>query len=198
MSQFLRFVAVVCLLALPQHGGSMTVVETNFDRQIDRAEQIFRARVVAVTSGWSGEGANRHVATFVTFSVQESFRGGAAGEQTLEFFGGRVAGRTQRIPGMPEFQPGDVEFLFVRGNHRDLCPLVGVHHGRMRVVKNAADGRAQVFLHDGTPLTGLKQVGSSGEQAKPAQAAAGALTAEEFGAKIRDALKRRGIQADQP
>ncbi len=195
-SLILRAVFAVTLLAAAPPARSMTVVATDFDRLIDRAESIYRARIVSVTAGWSGEGVNRHIATFITLNVEESYRGGMAGRQTLELFGGHIGERYQRIAGMPEFRPGDTEILFVRGNRRDLCPLVGLHHGRLRVVKNAADGREQIFLHDGTPLTGVTQIGSSGESARPAATASGALTSQALGDLIRSALQQRGIKPD--
>ena len=182
--------------------GAMTVEATDFDRLLDRAEQIFKAQVIAVQCAWSGEGANRHIATFVRLRVLESYRGAAQGEQTLEFLGGTVGDRVEHVAGMPEFQPGDVEILFVRGNHIDLCPLVGIYFGRFRVVQSAADGREQVFLHDGAPLTDLSLVGREpAARTKPAVTDASgaptrAMSTKEFAAKIRDGLKRRGITPD--
>ena len=193
----------VASLVTSRDGKAMTIEATDFDHLLDRAEQIFKAKVIAVRCDWSGEGANRHIATFVRMRVLESYRGAAQGEQTLEFLGGTVADRVERVAGMPEFQPGDVEILFVRGNHIDLCPLVGIYYGRFRVVQNAADGREQVFLHDGTPLTDLSLVGREpAARTKPAAADASgaptrAMSTKEFAAKIRDGLKRRGIAPDE-
>jgi hypothetical protein len=185
---------------------AMTVEPTDFERLLDEAQDIYKAQVISVTCDWSGEGKNRHIATFVRLRVLESYRGAVKGEQTLEFFGGRMGERTQRIVGMPEFQAGDVEIVFVRGNHTDVCPLVGIYAGRLRVVKNAADGREQIYLHGGAALTDVALIGKEpGAQARAAAAAADAsgapmraLTSNEFAGKIRDGLKRRGIAPDEP
>jgi hypothetical protein len=189
---------------------AMTVVPTDFNQLLDRAEQIYKAQVVSVESDWSGEGVNRHPATFVRLRVLESYRGGAVGEQTLEFSGGAIGQRILRIPGMPEFQPGDIEILFVRGNHTEFCPLVGIFHGRLRVVKNGANGAEEILLHDGTPLFDMQQVGQSSDGPNPRAAAAAAraaaqkpggvvraLTSEELGATIRTGLRQRGVTPDK-
>ncbi len=188
---------------------AMTVMLADFDLLLGQAEQIYKARVISVTTNWSGEGANRHPATFVRLRVLESYRGGAEGEQILEFSGGTVGSRTLRIPGMPEFRAGEVEILFVRGNHTAFCPLVGIFHGRLRVVQSAANGAEEILLHDGTPLFDTSQIGKSSEGLKPDLAAAArlsaakgpnarALTSAELGAAIRVGLMRKGITPDQP
>lgn len=206
MNRTLRLSIVLAGLALLRVAliPAMTVVETNFDQLLDQAENIYKAQVVSVTCDWSGEGANRHLATFVRVRVLESYRGAVQGEQTLEFFGGKMGERTQRIVGMPEFQTGDVEILFVRGNHTDLCPLVGVYHGRLHVVQSGADGRERIYRHNGAPLTDVSLIGrEASASARPAAVDASgapkqALTAKDFVLQIKDGLKRRGIAADEP
>jgi len=189
--------------------SAMTVMLADFDLLLGQAEQIYKARVISVTTNWSGEGVNRHPATFVRLRVVESFRGGVEGEQILEFSGGTVGSRTMRIPGMPEFRAGDVEILFVRDNHTAFCPLVGIYHGRLRVVQSGATGAEEVLLHDGTPLFDTSQIGRSSEGMKPDLATAArlsaakgpnsrAFTSAQLGAAIRSGLTRKGITPDQP
>ena len=199
----LIYILLLCLgLVGVRDAGAMTVEPMDFDALLDRAQDIYKAQVVSISSDWSGEGANRHVATFVRLRVLESYRGAVQGEQTLEFFGGTIGERKQRIVGMPEFQAGDVEILFVRGNHTDICPLVGVQQGRFRVVKNASDGLEQVFLHDGVALTDVSLVGKApaARGQAPVTDATGAptraLTTKAFAAKIRAGLVQRGIVPD--
>lgn len=184
--------------------AALTVEPTDFETLLSQAQQIYQAQVVSVTCDWSGEGANRHIATFVRVRVLASYRGAVQGEQTLEFFGGKMGEQSQRIVGMPEFQAGDVEILFVRDNHTALCPLVGIYHGRLRVVRNAADGREQIFRNDGTPLTDVSVIGR--QRGEPPQAsnvdASGArkqaLSTKDFVSQINAGLKRRGVAPDQP
>lgn len=206
MPRSLKILTGLALLALG--AGSrvcgMTVEAMDFGRLVAEAPEIYRAQVMSVKSDWSGSGVNRHIATFVRLRVLESYRGAVQGEQTLEFFGGTIGDKTQRIIGMPQFHAGDVEILFVRGNHTDICPLLGIHQGRLRVVKNAVDGREQMFMHDGAPLTSTALIGTNPSTRPKATAtdAVGAptrpLTVKEFGAQIRAGLTQRGIKPDEP
>ncbi|OAI42312.1 hypothetical protein AYO41_04470 [Verrucomicrobia bacterium SCGC AG-212-E04] len=198
------FLACCLSVVAVRNAPAMTMEQMDFDRLLDEAQEIYQAQVVSVTCDWSGEGANRHIATFVRLRVLASFRGAVQGEQVLEFFGGRIGERTQRIVGMPGFQPGDMEIVFVRDNHRVLCPLVGAYFGRLRVVRNAADGREQIFLNDGAPLTDVSLIGKE-PAARAKTAATNArgeptrpLSTKEFAGMIKDGLKRRGISPDEP
>ena len=71
---------------------------------------------------WVGSGETRHIATRVTFRVDETYKGEAAAQQTLEFFGGTVGDTTQSIPGVPQFEVGQSTVLFVVGNGLQFCP----------------------------------------------------------------------------
>lgn len=192
-----RWVMLLAFLGSALFAPAMSVVPTDFDRLIEQSELIVHGRVESVVPAWEGEGKQRHIVTYVTLRVEESFLGGAKGALRLRFFGGQLEGRRQRIAGMPEFQVGEAEFLFVRGNGTNLCPLVGIHHGRLRIAKSAGPEAAeQVLLHDGTPLSEVGQIGKSGERLRPAAGGAAALSVRAFGEKVRAALLARGRQPD--
>ena len=44
-----------------------TVIPPSFDELVSRAELIFQGSVTDVRSQWVGEGAQRHIVTYVTF-----------------------------------------------------------------------------------------------------------------------------------
>src|SRR5206468_12060513 len=71
--------------------------------------------------------------TLVTLSDLTALKGYAVGSLTLRFYGGRAGNVMVQIPDMPTFTPGQREVLFVAGNNRDICPLVGVWQGRYHV-----------------------------------------------------------------
>lgn len=78
--------------------------------------------------------------TFVTFAIEQTFKGSAAkgGHITLRFEGGPDGtGRAMLVPGMPMFDIGDRDILFVSHNRNLPCPLVGWEQGRFRVINNA-------------------------------------------------------------
>jgi hypothetical protein len=95
--------------------------------------------------------------TFVTFSVMSVAKGGAGiREITLRFAGGSGGiGSFVRGEGIPLFDVGDEDVLFVRDNGISSCPLVGCGRGRLRLIHGAAyddDGR-EVYLDDVDVLT---------------------------------------------
>jgi hypothetical protein len=59
----------------------------------------------------------------------------------------------------PQFDMGDYDILFVEGNTRRMCPLVGGVEGRLRIVHGQAyteTGRAVLMGNDGSLWSGGK------------------------------------------
>lgn len=82
-----------------------------------------------------GQAALPH--TFVTFAIERAFKGKAVngGNITLRFEGGPDGtGQAMLVPGMPMFDLGDRDILFVSKHRGGSCPLVGWEHGRFRVI----------------------------------------------------------------
>jgi hypothetical protein len=184
-----RFAVAAALLLVPGILPALSVLPTDFNNLVDEADSIFQGEVLSVRSDWTGLGENRHIATFVQFRVVRVFKGDAPNPQTLEIFGGTVGAQSMKVPGLPEFQVGKMELLFVRGNGKEICPLVGVFQGRFQVAKDAVSGQERVFLHDGRPLTDTTQIGRPAET--PAVAAAPAATGmsvTEFAQRIQARL----------
>ena len=78
--------------------------------------------------------------TFVTFAIDQSMKGASASGNTitLRFEGGPDGkGNTMLVPGIPLFDVGDQATLFVKGNGKFPCPLVGCEQGRFHVVGDA-------------------------------------------------------------
>ena len=146
---------------------ALTVIPRSFDELVARADTVFKGEVVASNSLWVGAGATRHIATRVTFRVDETYKGGAAAQQTLEFVGGTVGDTTLEIPGVPRFEVGQAAVLFVVGNGTQFCPLVGVYQGRFHVVKDATTGVERVFTDDGLPVADTADLGQSDEAGVP-------------------------------
>lgn len=91
--------------------------------------------------------------THVTYQLQETLRGRAEGDTlTLQFVGGADGkGAFLFVSGVPTFQEGDEDILFVRGNGEDdNCPLVHCEYGRFRI------DRGKVYNTHGQPLRGMK------------------------------------------
>ncbi len=183
--------ALACL-ALIGPARATTVIPPSFPELVAEAECIVRGTVTAVEARAVPTPRGEAIHTFVTVAVEECLKGAAPRTLTLTLAGGTLGEKRAAIAGMPQFKAGDREILFVQGNGRQLCPLVGFFHGRYRVLTDATTGRDYVARSNGLPLTSIAEVGSSlpdpARLPAVARAASAGLTPAEFLAQVRTEL----------
>ncbi len=168
---------------------AITTITRNFDQLVSRADTVFKGAVSAKTSQWIGEGTQRHIVTFVTFQVRETYKGAPAAVQTLRFLGGTVGDDTMTVPDMPQFTVGQTAVLFVVNNGKQFCPLVGVAQGRYHVTKDATTGNERIFTDDKLPVVNTTEIGQLDQAGVPrlqryAHTNAEAITVEQFKSEI--------------
>ncbi|MBV9008978.1 MAG: hypothetical protein JO354_07410 [Verrucomicrobia bacterium] len=147
-----------------------TVIPPSFDELVSRAQMIFQGTVTNVSSQWTGEGAQRHIVSYVTLNVDDTYKGDPGKQITLRMLGGTVGDETMEVSDAPKFKPGDRDVLFVENNGSQFIPLVGIMHGRYRIEKDQA-GRDVIMTNSGAPLGSVTQVGKAeGSQAQSIQA----------------------------
>jgi hypothetical protein len=163
---------------------AMVVVNRDFPELAARAEQIVIGTVTAIDQVKDDAGVP---ATLVTFSDLTVLKGDVGSTLTLRFYGGAADDVVVQVPDMPQFALGERAVLFVAGNGRDICPLVGVWQGRFRVRFDATRNTEVVDSSDGRPVTGV--VGRQVRYAPlGATAATPPLTLDEFRQLISDEL----------
>lgn len=107
-----------------------------------KADLIFEGKVVDVEYRSSDVESDDQVAmphTFVTYEIEKNYKGRSAEGRliTLRFRGGPdEQGNTLIISGIPLFNVGDQDIVFVSGNGQEISPVVGGDHGRFRVSNN--------------------------------------------------------------
>lgn len=186
-SAWIRFWLCVTALCCACAARATSVVAPSFPELVGEAQTIVRAKVTAVRCAWVDTPQGRAIKTFVTLAVQKRLKGEAADEMVLQFLGGEVGGQGMRVEGMPRFAAGEVTILFIEGNGVQLCPLVGMMHGRYRVLTETQTARDYVARDDGVPLASEQDVqlpqgtGAVASRLKPASAA---LTPDAFEQKI--------------
>jgi hypothetical protein len=163
----------------------MVVVKRDFPELVARAEQIV---VGTVTEIRESHDESRGPLTLVTFSDLIALKGDVGPTLTLSLAGGAVGSYRVHIPDMPTFTIGERAVLFVAGNGRDVCPLVGVWQGRFHVRFDATRGTEVVESHDRLPVVGL-----AGRELRYARPAAlgnlpAAMTLDEFRQLIVDEM----------
>ncbi|MBA3882990.1 MAG: hypothetical protein H0X73_09830 [Chthoniobacterales bacterium] len=178
------FVVAAALLSLPV--GATTVVPPSFDELVTEAETIFQGTCMEAKSQWIGEGAQRHIVTYVTFRVEEVLKGKPGATYTLRMLGGKVDDTTMEVSDSPKFKPGNRDILFVEHNGEQFIPLVGIMHGRYRVERDQATGEEVVLTNHGSAVTDVNNVGK--DERDTARVAGKALAPGQFKAAIRAKL----------
>src|SRR5712692_9550883 len=135
-------IAITCITAT-------TVIPPTFEQLVQQAELIFQGTVTDVRSVWEGEGAQRHINTYVTFQIADSVKGNPGTSYTIRILGGTVGDETMEVTDTPKFNVGDRDILFVEHNNEQFVPLVGIKHGRFHVQRDEQTGRDVVLNGEG-------------------------------------------------
>ena len=149
---------MIGLALLASTASATTILPTDPSKSVDQAELIFMGRVVDSQFVVSGDG--KYPFTFVTFEILDTFKGRTDGtEITLRFDGGDVAAAQERLEvvGMPTFDLGDEALLFVAGNGKWGCPIVGWWQGRLDVINHPRTGAPMLVSHTGAPVEGVSR-----------------------------------------
>jgi hypothetical protein len=170
--------------------AATTVIPPTFDQLVGQAELIFQGSVSEVRSVWSGEGAQRHIDSYVTFQVEDTLKGEPGASFTIRLLGGTVDGETMEVTDSPKFKMGDRDILFVEHNGDQFVPLVGIMHGRFRVQRDEQTGRDFVTTGDGEPVRDLSKLGKEEESATAAEA----LSPADFKSQIHTHLTNHPVQ----
>ena len=181
------FLLVSCLALSLATIRATTVIPPTFDRLVNDAEMIFEGTVTALKSEWTGEGANRHIVTYVTFKIEDPIKGALGAEYTIRMFGGTVDGQTMEATDTPKFKVGDRDILFVENNGKQFVPLVGIMHGRFRVKQDEVNAPESISKDSGAHVSDVAKLGNDEKAASSGKA----LSKAEFKAAIRQKLAEK-------
>jgi hypothetical protein len=184
MNKFRNFFFIACTLFALSAAWGTTVVPPTFEELVSQAEVIFQGAVTDIRSEWAGAGTQRHIVTYVTFRVEDSFKGNLGATYSIRLLGGTVDGETMEVTDTPKFNVGDRDILFVENNGSQFVPLVGVSHGRFRLQRDQITGRDVVMINDRAPLSDVSQLGKN----ERADTTGRPLSIDEFKAAIRTKL----------
>lgn len=150
----LKALLAMAALTTAQVLNATTLNPVPTDELFQKAELIVQGVVAEVAYRNSDVDASHPFSlphTFVTIRIEHTFKGipGNGQSITLRFQGGPDGtGKAMLIPGVPLFDIGDRDVLFVRGNGQQLVPLVGWQEGRFRIVNDLvySDAGNEVWL----------------------------------------------------
>src|SRR5947209_17766176 len=101
MKKFSRLSVSGSLLVIACTALATTVIPPSFDDLVGRAEMIFQGTVTGVRSEWTGEGAQRHIMSYVTVKVEETIKCDTGASVTLQMLGGTVGTETMEVADSP-------------------------------------------------------------------------------------------------
>jgi hypothetical protein len=133
------FVFVFCaqLFAIGAPAVATTLARISLDQMSLTAKLIVRAKCVENSTSWdAGE-----IWTFMSFNVEETWRGSAPGLITVRLLGGRSGNLTSSVSGVPRFRPGEEVVLFLEPTARGDFSVVSWEQGTFRIQRNAATGQ---------------------------------------------------------
>jgi hypothetical protein len=170
-----------------------TVIPPTFEQLVQQAELIFQGTVTDVRSVWEGEGAQRHIDTYVTFQIGANVKGNAGASYTIRILGGTVGDETMEVTDTPKFKVGDRDILFVEHNNDQFVPLVGINNGRFHVQRDEQSGRDIVTNGEGEPVRDLTKFGREEESVSAAEA----ISPDQFKSAIQKQLTDRADRSTQ-
>lgn len=162
LSRQFFFLITFVLIALASFDGHATILtQKNEHDLVKESELIFEGTVTEVAYRLSDkvdEKDSQIPFTFVKFKIEKILKGKTDDREfiTLRFAGGYEGEKTYlRILGIPLFDKGDHDILFVIGNGKRICPLVGWNQGRFRIIDKVvySDSGEEVWLTDKEQIT---------------------------------------------
>jgi hypothetical protein len=154
--QILCSVLLFSIWSLP--GRATTVTPPAFAELVNGADYIVRARVADVTSErMDRPGGPALIRTRVTLEVIETLAGAPPEKPVLFVLGGKVGDLEMRVDGVPLFEVGKEEVMFVAGNGRTFYPLYAAMHGRYPIQRDAA-GREVMLRSNGVALADVAEI----------------------------------------
>jgi hypothetical protein len=185
-----RWVAAAALIAGASAAGRATsVVPPTFVELVKQAQTVFVGETIDMKSQWVSTSSGRVIVTLVTFKVERTLKGELGGQTVLEFLGGTVGEDRLEVSGVPKFRVGDEDVLFVDETGRPLCPVVGLVHGRFRILEDPETGRRSIARHNFEPLASVSDIGAAAAPARITSARA--LTLGAFSDEIDKETRRQ-------
>ena len=184
---------VLLLLICSLVGSSLTGISAtsyeavSFSDLLAKADMIFVGDVLDVRPFIVDNGRGPAIKTRVTFVVRDPLWGTSSTLEILEFAGGEIGDRGERVAEMPTFRPGDRRVVFARRNDRSINPIVGFTQGLMKITQDDA-GLDVIMTSTGEPLARTEDIGrprgTGVRESRP-------MTLSSFRARIVDQLRER-------
>lgn len=149
----------VVFVAVP---ASATLYEAaTFDEKVDHATAIVVGKVIRKETRFDNE--KKWILTYTTFQVEKSLKGNTPSEITLVTPGGRIGNVTQTTAGIPTFDEGAENVVFVRNTR--LGPTVLYNdQGAYELVRDGSDRVVRPVASDAVVVDTQRGVAVAAEE----------------------------------
>jgi hypothetical protein len=143
------------LVLIATHSSRAATVRTlDLPEMAQKAEVIADVTVQNTTSYWVAPAGTKAIRTRVNFVVNDMVKGPVQKTLSLEFLGGEAGGRGLKVPGVPQFSPGERFVIFSFSPDKTLVsPVIGMDQGALRVVHDDVSNVDRVFRYWGQPVS---------------------------------------------
>ena len=147
---------ILCFyLALASATTATVLIPKDVSDLTKEADVVFVGTVIDITSEWADPDKSR-IYTYVAFDNLEIIAGDYQNSSlTVRFSGGEMDDVKILYAGVPQFNLGERNLIFLRGNYIELCPVVGWIQGRFRVLYDENVGEHVIHTDDGKPIAGI-------------------------------------------
>ena len=146
------FLTACLALAFAKPAPGTTLIPMDLGDLTAKAEDIFVGTVSDVRS----EKADGMIVTYVTFSDLRVVKGSLEDSVEVRLSGGTVGEETLHVYGMPRFEVGERNLVFLAGNGRHGCPIVGWGQGRFRIRHDQGSRQELVFDDGDAPVAAIR------------------------------------------
>lgn len=177
--------AVLTLTPLAAEATLMRAV--TFDEKVENSATIVVGRCIRTESRWDASG--KHILTWSTFAVDKTIKGNPqpTRELTVVTPGGKVGHIRQDSIGIPEFEKGDENVLFVRNS--ELGPTVAyLEQGAYEVIHEGSEAFVRPVTTEAVHIDEQRGVAVPAEAARPLR---------QFENEVRAAEKRIAFQRSE-
>ena len=176
--------ALLLLLPVSAYGTISRAVD--FEEKVENAAAIVVGKCVSQQSKW--DAGREWILTYSTFNVEKVLKGQHTQQITIVTPGGTIDNITQDIIGVPKFQPGEENVVFVRNSQAG--PTVAfLEQGAYRLQKN---DRGDRIVEPSVTSAVLVDTGR-GTAVRPESARA----LRDFEGEVRDTIRRREMMRMQ-
>jgi hypothetical protein len=128
--------AVFLLLVLPLTTPASVARSLTPNDLVAHSAVILVGRCEESRSGWNA--SRTQIVTRARYTVAQTVKGSAAMEVTVESLGGIVDGVGMYVPGMPSFDPGADEVLFLVPSGSGRFRVAGMAQGKFRITMTSS------------------------------------------------------------